>query len=71
MLRVSRRHIRGRGGGLDIDADINAVIAVNRGDSRTEAVESTSITQQSTARAQSGGREPEPDHRDETREDEQ
>jgi hypothetical protein len=70
MRKVIRGHIRRRREGLAVDADVNAVIAVNRGGSQTEAVQSTSIKQGSTTRAQSGGREPQPGHPDETREEE-
>jgi hypothetical protein len=69
MRKVIRRHIRRRTDGLDLAADVNAVIAVNQGDSRTEAVQSTSVTQDAAARAQSGGRKTEADHRDNTREE--
>jgi hypothetical protein len=64
MRRVIRRHLRRRTGGLDIDADVNAVIAVNRGDGQTEAVQSTSIRHDASAHAQSGGGEAAADHRD-------
>jgi hypothetical protein len=43
MRKVIRRHIRERSGGVDVAADVNAVIAVNDGSSRTQAVQSTSV----------------------------
>jgi hypothetical protein len=51
MRKVIRRHIHRRNEGVDLDVDVNAVIAVNRGTSKTEAVQSTSIVQGATARA--------------------
>ena len=40
MRRVIRRHIRHRSEGLDLAVDLNAVIAVNHGDSQNEVVSS-------------------------------
>jgi hypothetical protein len=57
MRKVIRRHIRRRSEGVDA-VDANAVIAVNRGTSKTDAVQSTSIVQGATARA--GDKEPPP-----------
>jgi hypothetical protein len=51
MRKVIRRHIRRRADGVDLAVDVNAVIAVNRGTSRTDAVQSTSIVQGANARA--------------------
>jgi hypothetical protein len=58
MRKVIRRHIRRRSEGVDLAVDVNAVIAVNRGTSKTEAVQSNSIVQGATARA--GDDEPKP-----------
>jgi hypothetical protein len=58
MRKVIRRHIRRRSEGVDLAVDVNAVIAVNRGTSKTDAVQSTSIVQGATARA--GDKEPSP-----------
>jgi hypothetical protein len=58
MRKVIRRHIRRRSEGVDLAVDVNAVIAVNRGTSKTDAVQSTSIVQDATARA--GDKEPPP-----------
>ena len=51
MRKVIRRHVRRRSEGVDLAVDVNAVIAVNRGTSKTDAVQSTSIVQGATARA--------------------
>jgi hypothetical protein len=51
MRRVIRRHIRRRAGGVDLAVDVNAVIAVNRGTGRTDAVQSTQVVQDATAHA--------------------
>jgi hypothetical protein len=37
MRRVIRRHIRRRSEGLDLAVDVNAVIAINRGDTEQDA----------------------------------
>jgi FAD/FMN-containing dehydrogenase len=37
MRRVIRRHIRHRSEGLDLAVDVNAVIAINRGDTEQDA----------------------------------
>jgi hypothetical protein len=58
MRKVIRRHIRRRSEGVALAVDVNAVIAVNRGTSKTDAVQSTSIVQGATARA--GDKEPPP-----------
>jgi hypothetical protein len=71
MRRVIRRHIRRRPEGLDLAVDVNAVIAVNRGDdgAQTDAqsVQHTSVVQGRAAGA--AGDEPQkpgPRHRDDT-----
>jgi len=71
MRRVIRRHIRRRAEGLDVAVDVNAVIAVNRGDdeAQTEAqsVQHTSIVQGRAAGAAGDGpTRPGPRHRDDT-----
>jgi hypothetical protein len=71
MRKVIRRHIRRRTEGMDLAADVNAVVAVNRGDegTRTEAqsVQRTSIAQGRAAGAAGDGRDkPVPGHRDDT-----
>jgi len=55
MRRVIRRHIRRRADGVDLAVDVNAVFAINRGTGPTEAVQSTSIVQDATARADDEG----------------
>jgi hypothetical protein len=68
MHKVIRRHIRHRGNGVDLDVDLNAVVAVNCGSSETSSVQSTTVTQSSSARADSRpGQERSGDHRDEPR----
>jgi hypothetical protein len=68
MRRVIRRHIRRRANGLDLEVDLNAVVAVNRGSSQASSVQSTTVTQSSSARADSrSGEEEGGDHRDEPR----
>jgi hypothetical protein len=71
MRKVIRRHIRRRTEGMDLAADVNAVVAVNRGDegTRTEAqsVQSTSIAQGRAAGAAGDGpQEADRPHRDES-----
>jgi hypothetical protein len=57
MRRVIRRNIRTRSDGVDLAMDVNAVIAVNTGGSAVESVQSTSVTQDASARAADEGRE--------------
>ena len=68
MRKVIRRHIRRRANGVDLDVDLNAVLAVNRGSSQASSVQSTTVTQSSSARADSrSGEQRSGDHRDEPR----
>jgi hypothetical protein len=48
--RVIRKRIRHRSGGLDINADLNAVIAINHGDGN-ETTDDGSAGRRTTARA--------------------
>jgi hypothetical protein len=57
MRRVIRRNIRTRSDGVDLAMDVNAVVAVNSGNSAVESVQSTSVTQDASARAADEGRE--------------
>jgi hypothetical protein len=68
MRKVIRRHIRHRSEGLDLAVDVNAVIAVNRGDTEdTGPGDRTRNTVRSTTVATS---RVEPDREDEsTKED--
>jgi hypothetical protein len=72
MRKVIRRQIRRRADGVDLAVDVNAVIAVNRGDGETEAVQSTSIVQDATARAgDDDAKAPPPGPSDESNQEEQ
>jgi len=66
MRRVIRRHIRRRADGVDLAVDVNAVFAINRGTGPTEAVQSTSIVQDATARADDEGDAPSPGRTDDS-----
>jgi hypothetical protein len=57
MRRVIRRNIRTRSDGVDLAMDLNGVVAVNSGGSGVESVQSTSVTQDASARAADEGRE--------------
>jgi hypothetical protein len=71
MRKVIRRQIRRRADGVDLAADINAVIAINRGDGESESVQSTSIVQDATARAGADDADaPPPGRPDESRQEE-
>jgi hypothetical protein len=61
MRRVIRRHIRHRGGGLDVAVDLNAVIAVNQGESQHEVVTSRAEASDGVARSPSTEAAGEPD----------
>ena len=58
MKKVVRRTIRRKTGGIDLAADVNAVIAVNEGDGSgsAEASSSQRIVQRSRVSAQPGPR---------------
>ena len=72
MRKVIRRQIRRRADGVDLAADVNAVIAVNRGDGKSESVQSTSIVQDARARAGPDDAEAPPPRRpDESKQEEQ
>ena len=51
MRKVIRRHIRRSEDGVDLDVDVNAVFAVNRGTSEASSVQSTTVRQSASARA--------------------
>jgi hypothetical protein len=70
MRRVIRRHIRRRADGVDLAVDVNAVLAINRGTGSTEAVQSTSIGQDATARADDEGDAPSPGRKDDSPQEE-
>jgi hypothetical protein len=61
MRKVIRRHIRHRSGGVDVVADINAVIAVNHGDSQHEVVSSHAEAADDVRRTGGSGPAEEPD----------
>jgi hypothetical protein len=54
MRRVIRRHIRRRADGVDLAMDVNAVIAINSGTGPADAVQTTRVMQDATARAGDG-----------------
>ncbi len=58
MRRVIRKVIRKSEGGIDLAADVNAVIAVNRGEGQHTEVRSTQRAEQPGT----GGPEPDPNH---------
>jgi hypothetical protein len=57
MRRVIRRQLRRRSSGVDLAMDVNAVVAVNSGTSGATSVQSTSVTQDASARAAEEGRD--------------
>jgi hypothetical protein len=61
MRRVIRRHIRRRSNGLDVAVDLNAVIAVNHGDSQHEVVTSRAEVSDGVPRPTSADAAGEPD----------
>ena len=71
MRRVIRRHVRRSSGGIDVALDVNAVVAVNDGStSSVESVQSTSVTQTTSARAADEGRDRPAENQDSTPEEE-
>jgi hypothetical protein len=69
MRRVIRRHIRRRSDGIDLAVDLNAVIAVNHGESQHEVV-SSHAEASDDARPRGTGAADEPDRGQEpTKED--
>jgi hypothetical protein len=70
MRRVIRRHVRRRSGGIDLALDVNAVVAVNDGTPGVESVQSTSVTQNASARTADEGREPPAENQDPSPEEE-
>jgi hypothetical protein len=57
MRKVIRRRIRRQSGGVDLAMDINAAVAANSRTTGAESVQSTSVTQTSSARAGDEGRD--------------
>ena len=70
MRRVIQKHVRRRSGGVDLAADVNAVVSVNHGTSGVQSVQSTAVTQDASARAADEGREHPADNEDPTPEEE-
>ena len=70
MRRVIRRNIRTRSDGVDLAMDVNAVVAVNSGNSAVESVQSTSVTQGASARAADEGRTPPAENTEQSPEEE-
>ena len=70
MRKVIRRHVRRQSGGVDLAMDVNAVVAVNTGGSAVESVQSTSVTQDASARAADEGRERPAENTDQSPEEE-
>jgi len=70
MRRVIRRHIRRRTGGVDVAADVNVVIAVNRGTTQAETVQSSSVVQGAAGGAEHGDGEPAPEDRHDSNKEE-
>jgi hypothetical protein len=70
MRRVIQRHVRRRADGVDLAVDLNAAVSVNHGTSGAQSVQSTSVTQDASARAADEGRERPADNPDSTPEEE-
>jgi hypothetical protein len=66
MRKVIRRHVRHRGGGVDVAFDLNAVIAVNDGDTQQEVVTSHVEATDDTRRTRGTGPATEPDREQES-----
>jgi hypothetical protein len=70
MRRVIRRSVRRRTGGVDLAVDVNAAVSVNHGTSGVESVQSTSVTQDASARAADQGRDRPAENQDQPPEEE-